>query len=525
MKDTFTILLYLCNWGPHSAFHTLQEQAADIPDEIKAVRVPCAGRINRALLLKAFELGADGVALAGCRPGACRYGSGTETSEKNIGNTREILGLLGLNRERLRFETFLPDEHEGMLAFLKRFTAEIRALGKTPIAASAPEAPVEEPLTGIVQRHDVFACQDCGKCTSACPLSLSGKAFSPRSLASSIIAGDTDSPAVKDAVASCLTCGMCYERCPSAVRFSEFVRDLRISLDYRGDRPAQAHAGFFQTLQRTLAAPRLTPRRWDWLPPDIAVDPSSTMLYWGGCAAFFDFFFQNFLNLRTRDILADSLRLLNFFDMRPALLSDERCCGHDLLWSGDRDSFLRLARLNVEALRARGIKQVVTSCPECYRTFKHDYPAFGVETGVEVIHLYELLDREISKGKVAFSRLGRSMTFQDSCRLSRFDGRPDLPRRLIERLGQDSFREMQDHGRASICCGNSAWTGCDAYSKALQVKRLEQARATGSDLLVTSCPKCQIHLTCAMEDPFRGNDITMEMMDLTGVLARTIRWE
>jgi Fe-S oxidoreductase/coenzyme F420-reducing hydrogenase delta subunit len=526
MKDTLTIILYLCNWGPHTAFHTLQEQAADIPDAIKVVRVPCAGRINRALLLKAFELGADGVVLAGCRPGACRYGSGTETSEKNIENTRDILDPLGLGRERLRFETFLPDEHDRLLAFLRKFTADIRTLGKTPVSAHPPEAVAGEPLTEMVRRHDVFACQDCGKCTSACPLSLTGKEFSPRALASSIIAGDTDSPAVKDAIASCLTCGMCDERCPSAVHFSEFVRDLRIHLDYSGESgSAQAHAGFFQTLQRTLAAPQLVPRRWDWLPPDIAVDQNSTMLYWGGCAMFFDFFFRHFLKVQTRDILADSLRLLNFFDMRPALLPDERCCGHDLLWSGDRDNFLRLARLNVEAFRARGIRQVVTSCPECYWTLKRDYPAFGIEPGVEVTHLYELLDAEISKGKVVFKKLGRAMTFQDSCRLSRFEGRPDLPRRLIERLQQDAFVEMPDHGRASICCGNSAWTGCDAYSKALQVKRLEQARKTGSDLLVTSCPKCQIHLKCTMEDPFREDAIKMDMMDLTSVLARTIMWE
>ncbi len=242
-------------------------------------------------------------------------------------------------------------------------------------------------------------------------------------------------------------------------------------------------------------------------------------------AQLFDFFFHRFLNVRTRDILEDSLRLLNFFDIKPALLSDERCCGHDLLWSGDRENFLRLAWLNIEAIKKRGIEQVVTSCPECYRTLKHDYPAFGIDSGLSVIHIYELLDQEVSKGKVTFKKLGRSMTFQDSCRLSRFEDKADLPRKLITRLQQDTFSEMQDHGKASICCGNSAWTGCDSYSKALQVKRLEQARETGSDLLVTSCPKCQIHLKCAMEDPFRGESIKMDMMDLTGVLVKTIGWE
>ena len=88
-----------------------------------------------------------------------------------------------------------------------------------------------------------------------------------------------------------------------------------------------------------------------------------------------------------------------------------------------------------------------------------------------------------------------------------------------------AFNEMQDKGAGAICCGNVAWTGCDAYSKALQVKRLRQAHDTESDILVTACPKCQIHLRCAMEDPFRGDELKMDMVDLTSMLAKTIQWE
>jgi Fe-S oxidoreductase len=84
---------------------------------------------------------------------------------------------------------------------------------------------------------------------------------------------------------------------------------------------------------------------------------------------------------------------------------------------------------------------------------------------------------------------------------------------------------MQDKGIGAICCGNCAWTGCDSFSKALQMKRIRQARDTKSDLLITACPKCQIHLNCAMEDPFLGRESGIEMMDLTGLLAKTIQWE
>ena len=121
--------------------------------------------------------------------------------------------------------------------------------------------------------------------------------------------------------------------------------------------------------------------------------------------------------------------------------------------------------------------------------------------------------------------MNRKITFQDSCRLNQFKAPAGLARKLIRRLKPAGFAEMRDNGSAAICCGNCAWTGCDAYSKSLQVKRIRQALETESNLLVTACPKCQIHLSCAMEDPFLGETLKLEMTDLTSIIAKTIYWE
>ena len=56
-------------------------------------------------------------------------------------------------------------------------------------------------------------------------------------------------------------------------------------------------------------------------------------------------------------------------------------------------------------------------------------------------------------------------------------------------------------------------------------QRIKQAKETGSEMLITACPKCQIHLRCAMEDALRGDELKMEMMDLTTAMAKTIYWE
>ncbi len=524
--DSLKIILFLCNWGPHVAFQELQDNRSDIPADIKMIRIPCTGRINKSLLFKPFEMGADGVLLIGCSPGSCRYGSGTNIAIRNTEDTRQILELLGLNKERLQLKTFLPDEPEALLQFLKKFCEEIKAIGNSPVSFKKEDLKAGYPsLSEIISRHDIYACQDCGKCTSACPLTLSGKQFSPRALASSIIAGNIESVSVQEDIWSCLTCGLCYDRCPSAVNFPDFIKDMRMFFKNRDKNGHESHGGFFQSLMRTMTSPGINTKRWENLPEDIKIGPNSTTLFFGGCAPYFDKFFNYRLGVQVSNANMDSLRLLNFFDIVPSVMPNERCCGHDLLWTGDLENFKALAGLNVETINSLGIEEVITACPECYRTLSYDYPKHGIDIPFKVIHIYDFLETEISKGAVEFRQTGDKITFQDSCRLSRFSERADLPRKLLQRLKPDIFKEMPESGSAAICCGNTGWTGCDSYSKALQVKRLRQAKATGSDLLITSCPKCQIHLKCAMEDPFLGKEFGMEVMDLASMIARTIYWK
>lgn len=528
MQAEFKIVLFLCNWGPYAAYQTLQDQRADIPLEIKMVRIPCSGRITKALLFKPFEMGADGVILLGCKTGTCRYGKGTTSAVENTEETRRILDLLGLGRERLQFGTFLSDEPDALLAFLKDFTERVRQMGKSPVATPAvdreTEDAVDTPET-IAARHDVFACQDCGKCSSACSLALAGKPFSPRYVANEIIAGHADRLQVQESVNACLTCGICYERCPSAVNFPEFIKDMRAYYHRRKVAGAPSHGGFFQSMMRSMTSETLLPQRWRHLPETIRTRKQGPILFYGGCASYFDIFFSRFLGVRTEAILEDSLRLLNFFEVVPALLENERCCGHDLLWSGDRENFLRLAKLNARDIAASGAEELITACPECSHTLTAEYARHGIELPVKVTHMHAFLEREIGKGAVAFKPPGDRVVFQDACRQTRFNGGGDLPRKLLKHLCSGEPEALVGGKEQTICCGNSAWTGCDAYSKQLQVQRLQQARQKGGDVMITACPKCQIHLRCAMEDALRGDELKMETMDLTSAIAKSIYWE
>ena len=188
-------------------------------------------------------------------------------------------------------------------------------------------------------------------------------------------------------------------------------------------------------------------------------------------------------------------------------MEDERCCGHDLLWSGEDEDIVRdLAVINLEAINKAGAKRVVMSCPECYRTFVKDYPDYAgrKDMDFEVLHTSELFVELIDEGRLEFDRGVRDpipVTYQDPCRLGRQLGVFDEPRNVLESLPGVELREMEENRGNAVCCGTAAWMNCGTFSKRIQVDRLREAAATDASTMITACPKCLIHFTCTLNEP------------------------
>lgn len=113
-------------------------------------------------------------------------------------------------------------------------------------------------------------------------------------------------------------------------------------------------------------------------------------MYFPGCLPFYDAAFDQ-LNIEGIEIARAAIKILNHLGIEPVVLENERCCGHDQYWQGDLSTFKSLAKLNLEILQKTGAKRIVTTCPECAWTLKHTYPEQVGNTGLEVVHLTELL--------------------------------------------------------------------------------------------------------------------------------------
>ncbi len=91
--------------------------------------VNCSGRITPKLILNAFEHGADGVLIGACGKGECHYISGNKTCEAVVRETQELLGLSGIDPQRLGFELFSDISGEYFVSVVTRFHEQIAQLG------------------------------------------------------------------------------------------------------------------------------------------------------------------------------------------------------------------------------------------------------------------------------------------------------------------------------------------------------------------------------------------------------------
>jgi len=375
-----------------------------------------------------------------------------------------------------------------------------------------------EGLASLRRSTGAALCAECGKCTAVCPLAACG-GFSARVIACQHLEEELQGHGL--GIKRCLTCGSCDLRCPQGVRFTELVRELRRMSRDDSFEPECPHGGALLSLMRLMARGNARQNRLGWLTDELQTEPEKgELFYWTGCAPYYDAFFPE-LAAPALPAVRATVRLLNALGITPVVSPEERCCGHDLLWNGDRESFERLAKHNVALVQASGATTLVTSCAECLRTWKLDYEPFLPSRPPRILHLSELLVERM--GELKLKPNGRQrLTFQDPCRLGRHLGIYEPPRRVLAALPGVDVVEMTHTGPTARCCAGGTWSHCDRFAKQIQVERLREARSTGADVLVTACPKCRIHFRCAMRDEDARAETEIEMRDLAEVVAQAL---
>lgn len=96
------IIVFTCNWSPFAQANMAGVRKVDLSPSFRMIRLMCLGRIQPAMIFKAFELGADGVLILGCGDKNCHYDFGSKKGKEHFQVTSRLLHLLGIDEKRLK---------------------------------------------------------------------------------------------------------------------------------------------------------------------------------------------------------------------------------------------------------------------------------------------------------------------------------------------------------------------------------------------------------------------------------------
>jgi Fe-S oxidoreductase len=278
------------------------------------------------------------------------------------------------------------------------------------------------------------------------------------------------------------------------IDFPEFTRALREKARKAGNLPQESHHGMLQAIA-SLQTMDIKQERTAWAEGAGNFKEKGEFFYFVGCLPYFDVVFE-YLNLTPTETARSAVALLNKMGVEPVISRDERCCGHDALWSGDESTG--------------------------YFTFKEHYTKTFGSLPFEVLHMTEFLARELPGAGLTFRpSTDGAITYQDPCRLGRWAGVYEPPRELLQLIPETTLVEMERSRENSLCCGTTAWMECSGCSKTMQMERLDEAIQTGAEALITACPKCQIHLTCAQTK----TELGLKIVDLYAYLLDHLEGE
>ena len=385
---------------------------------------------------------------------------------------------------------------------------------------------------------DFYSCADCGRCSDNCPANAVGRPLSPRFI--SIKARDyayrhypmfgrsgNGKPLVgniysEDEIWSCTTCGACEEECPLLVEYIDKIVDLRRGMVDDGNVP--------QSLQKPLKAlesrgnpyGKMEKKRADWANGEfqqlchvktLDKNNGASTLYFVDSITSYDSRMQS-IGRATAEILDHVGE--NFGILGAA----EKDSGHEVRRFGEELLFAALRDHNVDAIKASGVKGIVTADPHAFNALKHDYKDIP-----PVEHISQVIAREVKAGKIKFKAVengNKVYTYHDPCYLGRHNQVYDDPRDVLDAIPGLRRVEMTRSRDRSFCCGGG---GLMLFyepkeEQRMGVKRVEMAVEAGANVIVTACPFCMTNIEDAIK--VAGLEEQMTAIDLAELVDQQI---
>ena len=375
--------------------------------------------------------------------------------------------------------------------------------------------PEELERLAYILRDPLFPCIQCGKCTGGCPISVISPHFNIRRLLYEILNSEGEDIAQKkEMIWDCSTCTTCVQRCPKQVDPADLVISVRSVLVEDGQVPPKIRDVLKSISIRGNPWNIGQEKRSEWAEGlEIKNIADAEVLYYVGCTPAFD--------PRLHKIAKSLAKTLNKAGVNFGTLgNDEVCCGNEIRRMGDIWSFDALKEMNMEMFTQFPIKQIITTSPHCYNTFKNEYK----ELDIEVNHYSQVIADLIKQKKLTFSKkFEKTVTYHDPCFLGRQNQIFDEPRAILKSIPSLNFVEMDRVRERALCCeggGGRMWIEAHETMERTATIRVQEALDCGAEILATACPFCLLTL----EDAVKSKDLEdkIQVLDIIEIVSQVI---
>jgi iron-sulfur cluster protein len=383
--------------------------------------------------------------------------------------------------------------------------------------------------------HDILNCIRCGACANVCPVyghiggHLMGHVYigPVGQVLTYFYHGIENASFLAD---NCINCLACKEICAAGIDLPYLIKEIQIRIHQKkgrsftsrtvtailkdrtlfhrfmriatiGQKPFTGKDGFlrhpplilyknhsFRTLP--VLADESLRDKWENIRP-VVNNPKLKVGIFAGCLN--DFVYP--------EQVEEALKLFSENNIESFFPKEQSCCGLPLLMTGDKKNSKIVALQNVRAFVNENYDAIVTLCASCASFLKESYIKINDITDSEKDLITRFTDkvtdfRSFAKTNCQINenskKINSKVTYHAPCHLIRGLNIKESPEEIVRKAGYEFVRSEFENQ----CCGfGGTYTFKYPEISAAQLnKKLQAAKESGAEILITECPGCIMQL-------------------------------